>query len=250
MLASCILAPILGLLFAHGVELQHQAIHYIGVKSKTYDSILGVLLGLPTLNSFFAYQATHLLHHRNVGRADDKEFFDHRVEDLNPIQFISRALSPLRALKGLALKLTGGNQKNANFSERTFKKASLEVSVYRMLLLILILNSLISNAGKNVLVLWLLSYWSYSTIHLIIEFPEHFGCERLNQDICKNTRSITAGRIASYLTNYNNLHVEHHLYPGIPMHKLPQIHKSLATKIKYREDSYARFYLRFLTGSK
>jgi fatty acid desaturase len=72
---------LLGLAIAHGIELQHQAIHYTGFRNRILNIISGNLLGLPTLNSFTHYQTLHNWHHQKIGTKDDIEFFnDHRID--------------------------------------------------------------------------------------------------------------------------------------------------------------------------
>ena len=68
---------LLGVMFAHGVELQHQALHGQGFRHRGVNEFFGVLLGLPMLVSFAAYQASHLRHHRHLGTPQNREFFDY-----------------------------------------------------------------------------------------------------------------------------------------------------------------------------
>ena len=69
---------VLGCMFAHAVELQHQCLHYSAFKSRRANRIIGVILGLPTLTSFHAYRRSHLEHHRKLGSAEDIPFFNYR----------------------------------------------------------------------------------------------------------------------------------------------------------------------------
>jgi fatty acid desaturase len=66
---------ILGGMFTHAMELQHQCLHNTGFKSQQANRIVGTLLGLPTLTSFQDYRRNHLRHHRFLGTAADTPFF-------------------------------------------------------------------------------------------------------------------------------------------------------------------------------
>lgn len=68
---------LVGAMFAHGVELQHQVLHNQGFRNSTLNEAVGIILGLPMLVSFAGYQASHLRHHRHLGTPDNKEFFDY-----------------------------------------------------------------------------------------------------------------------------------------------------------------------------
>src|ERR1041384_1865877 len=59
---------LLGLAYAHAVELQHQCLHNTAYRSRTWGRVVGVLLGLPSLVSFSDYQNSHLKHHRSEER--------------------------------------------------------------------------------------------------------------------------------------------------------------------------------------
>ena len=57
---------VLGAMFAHGVELEHEMIHQRHFGSRWGDAI-GYILGFPMLVEFSRYRVTHCYHHRDVG---------------------------------------------------------------------------------------------------------------------------------------------------------------------------------------
>ena len=62
---------LLGLMYAHMIELQHQCLHDTAFRRGSgWNRAIGVLLGLPMLVSYSHYRAVHLHHHRRrvVGR--------------------------------------------------------------------------------------------------------------------------------------------------------------------------------------
>ena len=80
---------LLGMMFAHCIELQHQCLHHTAYRSKKWNRFIGVLLGLPSLVSFSDFQYSHMRHHRNLGTPQDKEFFDHDYKSLRSVwQFL------------------------------------------------------------------------------------------------------------------------------------------------------------------
>src|SRR3989338_1170387 len=76
---------LLGAMFAHAVELQHQCLHYTAFQSRGMNRIIGILLGLPMLTSFHAYRRSHLDHHRNLGTPGDTPFFNYRFIESSSI---------------------------------------------------------------------------------------------------------------------------------------------------------------------
>jgi fatty acid desaturase len=73
-LLSIIATVILGVMFAHGVELQHQVLHGQGFRNRRLNDWVGVVLGLPMLVSYAGYQASHLRHHVTWARPRTRNF--------------------------------------------------------------------------------------------------------------------------------------------------------------------------------
>src|ERR1044072_2944831 len=76
---------LLGAMFAHCIELQHQCLHHTAYRSKKWNRFIGVLMGMPSLVSFSDFQYSHMRHPRNLGTPLDKEFFDHDYESLSSV---------------------------------------------------------------------------------------------------------------------------------------------------------------------
>src|SRR5215471_16117967 len=80
---------VLGLVYAHAVELQHQCLHNTAYRRKAINRLVGVPLGLPMYVSFSDYQNSHLKHHRLLGTPEDKEFFNYSYQKLrSPLALI------------------------------------------------------------------------------------------------------------------------------------------------------------------
>ncbi|HEX2039464.1 MAG TPA: fatty acid desaturase, partial [Acidimicrobiales bacterium] len=58
---------LLGVMFAHALELQHQCLHGTGLATARANRWAGRLLGAPMLVSYSHYRARHLRHHRYLG---------------------------------------------------------------------------------------------------------------------------------------------------------------------------------------
>lgn len=235
---------LLGLGFAHGVELQHQGLHYTGFRSKRLNHLAGVVLGIPMFVSFSVYQARHLHHHRWVGTANDHQFFnygDGKVRSFLPIlrhilltdhytQFLGYGWSLLR-------RASFGPPLTAHERRIAFESVIALVPLAALTILSIV------TLEPIVLTVWIVPLILFaSPIHALIEFPEHYGCERDTRDMTRNTRSIRSGRIPTWFTNGNNFHVEHHLHPGLPVECLATLHARLNDSLAYRNPTYRDFY--------
>ena len=78
---------------------------------------------------------------------------------------------------------------------------------------------------NTMLFVWIIPWLAVAEpLHFLAEIPEHIGCDRKTRSILANTRSYRTNPVWAYLINYNNFHIEHHLFPAVPAHRLSDIH--------------------------
>jgi fatty acid desaturase len=223
--------------FAHGIELQHQALHSTGTGNRRLDRMLGLLLGLPLLISFHHYQDRHLHHHQHVGSEDDSEFFQFSKEDNNQSWRLTANLLMLphwvRVTQLIWATFTGasiGRVYNNN-NERLIRNdyAVFGVTVLATLALVTVFRPCDA--------MLMLAFPLAACIHTLVELPEHWGCAK-SPSVFKNTRTVYAGTLATWFTNGNNFHVEHHLAPALRPEELRAFHERITSRIAYRNTSY------------
>lgn len=114
-----------------------------------------------------------------------------------------------------------------------------------MVMLILPLVLLISLCFHNIVLLkfWLIPVLTFGELfHYLIEFPEHYECDKNEKSPMQNTRTIFGGKFSFLLTNGNNFHVEHHVLAAVPINNLPKLHKLIKTDIMQFNENYFQFY--------
>jgi fatty acid desaturase len=57
----------------------------------------------------------------------------------------------------------------------------------------------------------------------------------------ENTRTTLTNRVVRFIAWNMPYHVEHHAYPSVPFHKLPEFHQHTQAHIKHLDEGYARF---------
>lgn len=239
---------LLGAMFAHGVELQHQVLHGQGFRNRKLNEFVGIILGLPMLVSYADYQYSHLHHHRYLGTPENREYFDYgdQYGELS-LKSISSLFTRLFMLahypiffKNIFIKLFF---KNKDVPIHVSKKIKRD---YIIMLIMIIILSGVSLFFKNGLILHI---WLYpllfiaAPIHALIEMPEHFRCDTNSTDPFRNTRTIKSNSLMNWFTNGNNYHVEHHLMPGLPIDRLHDLHEKIKNKNEFQEVTYKDFYL-------
>lgn len=240
---------LLGLPYAHAVELQHQCLHNTAYKSKSWNRLVGVALGLPSFVSFSDYQNSHLKHHRLLGTPEDKEFFNYSYQKLTSLGALIPHLWMVRHYRDVFVyicKSAGG--KLVREKEATLKVARKIRFEYNLMAVFLIVMAAITIMFQTTIFLnlWLIPFLIAVPAHALIELPEHIGCDTKVPNVLKNTRTIKAGYLAVWFAHGNNYHVEHHWLPGVPNGRFPELHKYVVSEIEYLDTSYWSFYREFI----
>jgi fatty acid desaturase len=239
---------LLGLAYAHAVELQHQCLHTTAYKGRIWNRIVGITLGLPLLVSFSDYQNSHLKHHRLLGTPEDKEFFNYSYQNLTSVYALIPHLWMVRhyrdVLGYISTSAVGKLVREKEAPLKTAKKVRFEYQLMALFLMAMAALTLIFQT-PILLKVWLIPFLIGIPTHALIELPEHIGCNVRIPDVRENTRTIKAGKFAVWFVHGNNYHVEHHWLPGVPNDKFPLLHRYIARKIEYLEPSYWSFYREF-----
>jgi fatty acid desaturase len=236
---------LIGAMFAHAVELQHQCIHRTAFKNKFWNDLIGFLLGFPMLVSYSHYRANHLHHHRTLGTNENREFFQYSYSASDSwLTILFAAFNFRRYL------LIASDMKRA-FSGESYEKINKELEHRRIALEYKLLAGFASittvmsvyQGSPLILKLWLFPLlFVAEPLHFLIELPEHFRCQTGDRSPLKNTRTIAAGRLLFWFTNGNNFHVEHHLYPQVQNDRLPDLHQMIRPSIEHLNESYLDFF--------
>ncbi|HVF42740.1 MAG TPA: fatty acid desaturase [Pyrinomonadaceae bacterium] len=239
---------LLGLAYAHAVELQHQCLHNTAYRTKRWNRIVGVPLGMPLLVSFSDYQNSHLKHHRLLGTPEDKEFFNYSYQKLHSLTALIPHLLMVRHYRDVAgyiAKSVVG--KLVREKEATPKVARKIRSEYQMMAVALVAAAGLSGyfATTIFLKVWALPFVVGVLTHALIELPEHIGCNTTIADVLNNTRTMKASKAMVWFVNGNNYHVEHHWLPAVPNDKFPELHQKVTSRITYLDLSYGSFYKQF-----
>ena len=74
---------------------------------------------------------------------------------------------------------------------------------------------------------------------------EHTGCAH-DRDGLTNTRTtLTTGLVRLLMWNMP-YHAEHHMYPSVPFHRLPDAHAAIRARLGFLQQGYARWNLGFV----
>jgi fatty acid desaturase len=249
-----------GIVLAYGVELSHQCIHRSGFASRLGNKFAGTALNVVAGRSFAMYRFTHFQHHRCVGTERDGERTRNRLlystrRTARFRGFVGHFMivgSHVKMMRYCALALSGRLSKMLSNKQAVPSDAARAAQLDYLWILAfagtLLLLSWVSHTDLLVR-LWLVPLAAgYGPAHAAIILPEHFMCARQSADPFCNTRSIRAGRIMQWVTNFNSHHVGHHAYSTVPLENLPLLERILRQDRQFavERNSYAAFYKSFL----
>lgn len=228
---------LVALMFAHGVELEHQALHGTGTGKRWLDMKLGFILGLPLLISVSHYRDRHLHHHQHVGTDDDSEFFQFSKEDNDrPLRLLGNLLMLphwLRVSRLVWASWTGGDIGRV-YNRSNERPIRTDYAVFGVIVIAAVVAFGVFYPVNAVL---LGAFPIAACLHTMLELPEHWGCAK-TASVFENTRTIRAGWLATWFTNGNNFHVEHHLAPALRPEALHVFHERIASHIVHQNHSY------------
>jgi fatty acid desaturase len=113
-----------------------------------------------------------------------------------------------------------------------------------------ILTITIVNQSDALFWVWLLPALLGQPFLRLYLLAEHGLCPRV-ANMFENTRTTFTNSVVRFLAWNMPYHTEHHVYPTVPFHKLPQLHDLMKTHLVNTENGYAAFsasYIEDLTA--
>jgi fatty acid desaturase len=243
---------VIGLMYAHLVELQHECLHEHPFRARRRNRLFGFLCGVFMFSSYSHYKYEHLRHHALLGREDNKEFFNYRFHTLSSRLGFVRGAFHLGRYSDVGREVwracTGRPVPDVN-RPTAARRIQAEYRVFAGLAVAGVAFTVVTG-NPLALLAWLAPLLLVAEpMHFLIELPEHFGLNtQSDPSVLSNTRTVKAGRLATWFTNGNNMHTTHHAHPGVPMENVPVLTAMAQPHFEVVEESYWSFYRKVLSG--
>ncbi len=231
------LLPLHGILLAFLFCLLHEAVHGTPFRSAWLNGAAARAAGFVVFLPPAWFRAFHMAHHRHThDPARDPE--------------LARPLPQSKA--GLAWHIAGGSYwvrearvllaNAAGRNRDAFVPPSARGAVAREARLFLLLYAgaaaLSVHLGAAALLwLWLLPLLLGQPFLRLYLLAEHTGCPH-TPDMLRNTRTTFTNPLVRFVAWNMPYHVEHHVHPAAPFHKLPAFHKILRGDLAVTADGY------------
>jgi len=230
----------------HGISLfTHEAVHGTLSRNRLLNGVLGSACAIPVLQNFSAYRVLHLRHHNHLGEEGDPDHYANYTR----WTWLVFAMNWARLLVGypvyiVAIPILGFKHGSTGARLGILAEVSATVLVAALV-------------WHFVPVTWIWHVWGIPM--LVINFmvnvrgmSQHTLLEHADDEVLGTRTILTVPLVRFFMCN-ENYHLEHHLYPGVPWHHLPEVHAALGEELKRRGapyiPSYASFVGEFIRGS-
>ncbi len=234
---------------------EHETVHNTAFKTMWLNKMAAFLVGIPHLYASSMFRELHFTHHRHThepGLDPEISIGGKPVPSvISNLPFYLSWLSgfPLLLFKtGMLINSALGMPEilRKNIYPFIDPKVRLQLMLESMVILAVHLGFLYLAIYVNT------GFWGLFlgqvTGHCFLSFytaAEHNGLPH-EGNILEKTRSVKANRFVKYLMWNMPYHAEHHAYPAVPFHALPQLHSELKEEILHKDKSHAAFHLMIL----
>jgi fatty acid desaturase len=232
------LLPVQGVLVIFLFSLEHEATHRTPFAARALNDWAGRTCGVLLVLPFEWFRYFHLAHHRwtNVEGMDPELAAEKPASIRAWIVHVS-GLPYWAGQARLVARLAVGRERPSFLPDgaipRAVREARVMVGVYALAALSLVWTPVLFWVwiapvllGQPVLRLYLLA--------------EHGDCPRV-ANMFENTRTTFTTATVRFLAWNMPYHVEHHVYPAVPFHRLPDLHRMMRGELKMTADGYAAF---------
>ena len=232
------LTLLLGYLQAFLFTSMHECAHQTAFRSRAGNTLLGQLSGLAIVLPFEYYRAFHWDHHRHTQDIDrDPELSTPLPAPGWPLLWYFSGLPTWR--DRIRLRLVHGMLGRVTAPWVAADKRALIVREARCYLAFYALVVIASVATRSMAAvwLWILPMMVGQVFLRPYLLAEHTGCGH-SRDMLENTRTTFTNAFVRRFAWNMPYHAEHHAYPAVPFHALPQLHARLAGRIVHTAPSY------------
>jgi fatty acid desaturase len=217
----------------------HETAHKTAFESRTLNLVVGHLSAVLIAQPYEYYCLFHWEHHRHTQDPDKDPELIVGPKPASDTQ-LAIAYSGLQHL-AYRLRLTLRHAFTgkvvvpwvpAGRRNLVVREARFHVAAYALLLLVsLALNTAI------LLWVWVIPLLAGQMILRPYLYSEHTGCER-TRSAFENTRTTYTGMVMRWFAWNMPYHVEHHAFPSVPFHALPELNRIVADQIVFRGRNY------------
>jgi fatty acid desaturase len=225
----------------------HETMHMTAFASRRANAAVGWLAACPSLLNWHFYTAFHLAHHRHTQDPDrDPELTTRPPETLNAYLWRVCALPYWHArLSVLRDGWRGDLSAYPYIPPRAAPKIIRSLRMMTLFVLGCALASMPLVGWWAPLVFWVGPQLLGQPFLRLYLLTEHTLCTQDANGLTNTRTTLTNGLMRLVMWNMS-YHTEHHLYPSIPFHRLPEAHLAIRNRLGVVQQGYARWHAAFV----
>lgn len=238
-----LLLPVQGLCITFLFTLEHECTHRTPFRRAALSDWAGRISGFLILLPFEWFRYFHLAHHRwtNIAGKDpelDSPKPETRVAWVWHVSGLPYWGAGVRLLATLVMGRAEGDYLPRGALPRILREARLMAAGYGLVALSLVFTPVL-------LWVWILPALLGQPALRLYLLAEHGDCPQV-ADMFENTRTTFTTRLVRFLTWNMPYHTEHHVYPAVPFHRLPDLHRQMRDHLRVTADGYGAFTRAYL----
>lgn len=233
-----LLLPVQGVLVIFLFTLEHEATHRTPFASRWLNEGAGHACGFLLLLPFGWFRLFHLAHHRWTNLpGQDPELQGARPDSLRALVWHVSGLPYWGAMAGVLWRLARGTERAAWLPGNTVPRLRTEARV------------MLAGYALVAASLWWtpLAFWVWLVPVLLGQpvlrlylLAEHGDCPQV-ANMFLNTRTTFTTALVRFLAWNMPFHTEHHVFPAVPFHRLPDLHRLMRGHLQVTAEGYAAF---------
>ncbi len=233
-----ILLPVQGILIVFLFTLEHECTHKTPFANPALNDGIGHIIGVALLLPFRWFRAFHLAHHRWTNQPGLDPELDGPKPDTVRVWTLHVSGIPYWASQSrLILDLARGRGQARYINTGSLPAMRTEARVMLVLYLLALLSLLHSPVLLWVWIVPVLLGQPFLRLYLL---AEHGDCPFVT-DMFRNSRTILTTAAIRFLAWNMPYHTEHHVWPAVPFHQLPVLHRAMKSHLRVTADGYGAF---------
>ena len=237
----------LGVLLVFLFTLLHETSHHTPFATKRINSIVGHICGFVLVLPANWFRYFHLAHHRYTQVPGKDPELTHSKPETWRDYLIHISGMPVWVSQWRTVLRNALNKSRHSYVPEARKPLiRIESRIYLLGYGFLLGTSLFL-ANYALLYLWLIPILLGQPFLRLYLLAEHGHCAFV-ANMLENTRTTYTNRMLRTLAWNMPYHAEHHSYPAVPFHKLPELHALIEPHLRETENGYCAFH-RSYTGA-
>lgn len=240
-----VLLPVQGILLVFLFTLLHETTHNTPFQSLRLNRLASWFCGFIIFLPAEWFRHFHLAHHRYTHQPDkDPELASPKPTSKREYLIYLSGLPVWKSHLSTLIQNASGKCKDsfvpAGRINTVTTEARLMIAVYAI-----VIGGLLFLSPKWLLLLWLVPLLLGQPFLRAYLLAEHAHCDHVD-DMFRNTRTTLTNRLLYRLAWNMPYHAEHHAFPSVPFHRLPELHHLTQQYLKVCEKGYWTFNRQYL----